>query len=75
MQIIRRLLVVIIWLIAITLGTLTFSYVLTIIRTDDTIPIAVPFGLAAAGFLFWMLIGYIVHRIINYIIGLPQKTN
>ena len=74
MQLIRRLLIVIIWANAIFWGVMASLYLLTIFRTDGPIPTFVPLGIAAALFCVFLLAGYILHRIVNYIIGVPAKS-
>ena len=77
-QVLRRLFLVIIWLNIIIFGGMTSFYVVTITRvTDDFSSVAavIPLAIGASIIIVFLLVGYIFHRITNYIFGLPPKTN
>jgi hypothetical protein len=77
-QVLRRLFLVIIWLNIIIFGGMTSFYAVTITRvTDDFSSVAavIPLAIGASNIIVFLLVGYIFHRITNYIFGLPPKTN
>jgi hypothetical protein len=77
-QVLRRLFLVIIWLNIIIFGGMTSFYVVTITKvTDDFSSVAavIPLAIGASIIIVFLLVGYIFHRITNYIFGLPPKTN
>ena len=77
-QVLRRLFLVIIWLNIIIFGGMTSFYAVTITKvTDDFSSMAAVISLAigASNIIVFLLVGYIFHRITNYIFGLPPKTN
>jgi hypothetical protein len=77
-QVLRRLFLVIIWLNIIIFGGMTSFYAVTITRvTDDLSSVAavIPLAIGASIIIVFLLVGYIFHRITNYIFGLPPKTN
>ena len=73
MQLIRCLLVIIIWLSAKISGSLSTFYLVTIFRSDGPVPVLVSFGRGTRVFCLFILVGYIFQRMVNYIIGLPPK--
>jgi len=77
-QVLRRLFLVIIWLNIIIFGGMTSFYAVTITKvTDDFSSVAavIPLAIGASNIIVFLLVGYIFHRITNYIFGLPPKTN
>ena len=77
-QVLRRLFLVIIWLNIIIFGGITSFYAVTITRvTDDfsSVEAVIPLAIGASIIIVFLLVGYIFHRITNYIFGLPPKTN
>ena len=77
-QVLRRLLLVLIWASIIVFGGMTSFYAVSVIRvTDDLSSVAavIPLAIGTSIIIVFLLVGYIFHRINNYIFGLPPKTN
>ena len=77
-QVLRRLLLVLIWASIIFYAGRTSFYSMSVTNvTDDLSSLAavIPLAIGASIIIVFMLVGYIFHRIINYIFGLPPKTN
>lgn len=77
-QVLRRLLLVIIWLNIIIFGGMTSFYAVTITRVSgDPSSMAakvITLGIGASVMIVFLLVGFILHRLTNYIFGLPPKT-
>ena len=77
-QVLRRLFLVWIWISTIIGGGLMSFYAVTITKvTDDFSSVAavIPLAIGSSIIIVFLLVGYIFHRITNYIFGLPPKTN
>ena len=77
-EVLRRLLLVLIWVSIIVSGGMTSFYAVSVTRvTDDLSSVAavIPLAIGSSIMTVFLLVGYIFHRINNYIFGLPPKTN
>ena len=78
-QVLRRLFLVLIWISTIISGGLTSFYAVTITRVsgDSSYMSAavITSAIGASVMIVFLLVGFILHRLTNYIFGLPPKTN
>ena len=77
-QVLRRLLLILIWASIIVSGGMTSFYAVSVIRvTDDLSSVAavIPLAIGTSIIIVFLLVGYIFHRINNYIFGLSNRTN
>ena len=77
-EVLRRLLLVLIWVSIIVSGGMTSFYAVSVTRvTDDLSSVAavIPLAIGASNIIVFLLVGFILHRLTNYIFGLPPKIN
>ena len=77
-EVLRRLLLVLIWVSIIVSGGMTSFYAVSITRvTDDLSSVAavIPLAIGTSIMIVFLLVGYIFHRINNYIFSLLLKTH
>ena len=77
-EVLRRLLLVLIWVSIIVSGGMTSFYAVSVTTvTDDLSSVAavIPLAIGISIIIVFLLVGYVFHRINNYIFGLPPKTN
>ena len=77
-QVLRRLLLVLIWASITVSGGMTSFYAVSVTTVTDnlsSVAAVIPLAIGISIIIVFLLVGYVFHRINNYIFGLPPKTN